>query len=340
MIARSNAPPPTISAGRMQPVARFAWLALAYNIAVMVWGAYVRATGSGAGCGNHWPLCNGSVLPSAPQIQTAIEFLHRVTSGLAVILVASLAVWCWRKTSKGDWPRYSAVLAMVLLLNEALLGALLVVFNHAAQDGATGHAILLCLHFGNTLLLIASLSLTARWLSDDKRSFALTAKPRELVMIGLGLAIVMTIGITGSLAAFGDMISPPTSLQASLTQDFSSSSHYLLRLRLLHPVTAALGAVYIFWIMLTNLSRQVHASRTRSLLIGTLILQGGLGAMNVVLLAPIWLQITHLVVADLFWILLVFASADVALMYREFPQEVQPMQATEPSRDLERGLSS
>src|SRR5258708_36571410 len=109
------------------------------------------------------------------------------------------------------------------------------VFRYTAKDGATGHAILLGFHYGNALLVIAALSLTARWLSDDKRSFALTAKPRELVMIGLGLAIVMTIGITGFLAAFGKMISPPTFLRASRAHHFSTSSHYLLRLRLLHP---------------------------------------------------------------------------------------------------------
>ena len=128
------------SASRMQPVACFAWLTLAYNVAVIVWGAFVRATGSGAGCGNHWPLCDGSILPGAPQLQTAIEFLRRVTSALAVVMVASLLVWCWRKTSKGDWPRYSAVLAIILLFNEALLGALLVVLNHVAQDQSAGHA--------------------------------------------------------------------------------------------------------------------------------------------------------------------------------------------------------
>src|SRR5215813_10543595 len=94
----------------IRPLARFAWLTLAYNIAVIVWGAYVRATGSGAGCGNHWPLCNGTVLPRAPQAQTIIEFTHRLTSGLAIVMVSSLLVWSWRKTSKVDWARYSSVL--------------------------------------------------------------------------------------------------------------------------------------------------------------------------------------------------------------------------------------
>ncbi len=104
-------------------LARFAWLVVAYNVAVIVWGAYVRATGSGAGCGSHWPLCNGEFLPTTPQTQTVIEFTHRVTSGVSLVPVAILLIWCWRRTAKGNWPRYSAIAAAVLLFNEALLGA-------------------------------------------------------------------------------------------------------------------------------------------------------------------------------------------------------------------------
>jgi len=316
MIARLDTGPPIASASRMQPVARFAWLTLAYNVAVIVWGAFVRATGSGAGCGNHWPLCNGNILPRAPQLQTVIEFVHRVTSVLALVMVASLLVWCWRKTSKGDWPRYSTLLAIILLLNEALLGALLVVLNHVAQDRSAGHALLLCLHFGNTLLLLASLSLTARWLSSDDRRFAVTARPRELLAIGIGLVAVMGVGITGSLAALGDTIFPAASLRSSLMQDFSSGTHHLLRLRLLHPITVVLGAMYVLWLVLKSSRKQTPSARTLPILISTLILQVGLGVMNVILLAPVWLQIVHLLIADLFWIGLVFASADLLLETR------------------------
>jgi cytochrome c oxidase assembly protein subunit 15 len=311
MISRSDTYSPAASADRIQPVVRFARLTLVYNVAVIVWGAYVRATGSGAGCGNYWPLCNGGILPKAPQLQTVIEFLHRVTSALALVMVASLLVWCWHKTSKGDWPRYSAVVAIILLFNEALLGALLVVFNHVGQDRSAGHAVLLCLHFGNTLLLLAALALTARWLSSDDRRFTVAAKPRELLAIGIGLLAVMSVGITGSLAALGDAIFPATSLRSALIQDFSSSSHHLLRLRLLHPLTVGLGAIYVLWIVVKSSGRQARSSSTLPFLVSTLILQVGLGVMNVHLLAPVWLQIVHLLVADLLWIWLVLASADL-----------------------------
>src|SRR5262249_24948503 len=81
-------------------LARFAWLLVVYNIAVILWGAYVRATGSGAGCGSHWPLCNGEIVPRAAQAQTLIEFTHRITSGISLLLVAILAVWTWMRTTR------------------------------------------------------------------------------------------------------------------------------------------------------------------------------------------------------------------------------------------------
>src|SRR5467141_4966697 len=150
-VLNRNATPASISEIGRVSLARFAWFVAAYNVAVIVWSAYVRATGSGAGCGSHWPLCNGEFLPTTPQTQTVIEFTHRVTSSVSLVLVAILLIWCWRRTAKGNWPRYSAVTAAVLLFNEALLGALLVLVDHVGGlNRHTTHALFLCLHFGNT----------------------------------------------------------------------------------------------------------------------------------------------------------------------------------------------
>jgi heme a synthase len=291
-------------------LARFACFVVVYNIAVIVWGAYVRATGSGAGCGSHWPLCNGEFLPSTPQTQTVIEFTHRVMSGLSLVLGAILLIWCWRRTAKGDWPRYSAVAAAVLLFNEALLGAMLVLLDHI--DGlsrSATHALFMCLHFGNTLLLLAALALTAWWLSNGNRRPGMIARPYQAIATGLGLVSVMVIGITGSLASFGDTIFPADSLSHAVVQDFSSSSQILLRLRVLHPIAAVIGSVYVLWLLQTFWRRKERSPWTLLLTV-TLTAQLTLGAMNVILLAPVWLQMTHLFVAEMFWILLVLASAD------------------------------
>src|SRR5262249_35351211 len=133
----------TASTGGAKPVARLAWAAVAYNLAVVLWGAYVRASGSGAGCGSHWPLCNGEILPSAATSQTLIEFTHRVMSAISIGIVSFLVVWCWRTTSKDEWVRYSSLSGLIFLLNEALLGAVLVFSDRFGSDKSTTHAFLL-----------------------------------------------------------------------------------------------------------------------------------------------------------------------------------------------------
>lgn len=298
-------------------IASFAWFVVWYNVAVIVWGAYVRATGSGAGCGSHWPLCNGEIVPTSGKLQTLIEFTHRVTSGVSILLVSVLLIWCWRRTQKGDWPRRAAVSAAILLFNEALLGAMLVVFDHVGMDRSVGRAVFLCLHFANTLLLVAALTLSAKWLSVAGGRLAFNGSRREWVFIGIGLACVMATGLTGSLAALGDTVFPTETLKASLAQDFSSGSHLLLRLRLFHPAMATVALFFVLW-MIGKLSKSPReASGTLPFLVTTLLAQAALGILNVLLLAPVWLQLTHLLVAEIFWILLVIVSADVVVKERQ-----------------------
>src|SRR5437667_4108413 len=245
-----NAARASISEIGRVPLAHFAWFVVAYNITVIVWGAYVRATGSGAGCGSHWPLCNGEFLPTTPQTQTVIEFTRRVTSGVSLVLVAIFLIWCWRRTAKGDWPCYSAVAAALLLFNEALLGALLVLVDHlGGLDRSATHALFLCLHFGNTLLLLAALALTASWLSNRDRRFGVVPRLYQTIATGLGLVSVMVIGMTGSLASLADTIFPADSLRHAVLEDFSSSSPTVLRLRVLHPIAAVIGSLYVSWLL-------------------------------------------------------------------------------------------
>ena len=302
-----------VSTTGLKPVARFAWLVLVYNIAVILWGAYVRATGSGAGCGSHWPLCNGEILPTSARTQTLIEFTHRVMSGLSLVLVSILLIWCWRRTAKGDWPRYAALSAAVLLLNEALLGAALVVFEHVGLDHSASRAVFLGLHFGNTLLLVAALTLTAKWLANGNQRLIVTGARYERIVIAFGLLFVMATGMTGSLAALGDAIFPSTTLKASIAQDFSASTHLLLRLRLIHPVVAAIAFFYTLWMVQKLSKNREESSGTLPFLSTTLLAQIALGVLNVLLLAPVWLQVAHLFVAEVFWILLVIASSSALL---------------------------
>ena len=297
-------------------MSRFAWAVLAYMLGVILWGAYVRATGSGAGCGNHWPLCNGEVIPTSPEKAMLIEFTHRVTSGLALISVLALVYLTWCVTVRGAWARTTAVLSAALMLNEAFLGALLVLLQHVGHDQSATRAVLLSLHLANTLLLIGSLALTASWLTDPPVPSEFSAREAARFVIGLLAAILLEV--SGTLAALGDTLFPATSLSGALASDFSATSHFLLRLRLLHPAMAVVGSAYVIWLSATLVRRVAGILRKLGIVLVLLAIgQVSLGALNVLLLAPVWLQILHLLVADLFWIFLVLVSDQAARIWRE-----------------------
>jgi cytochrome c oxidase assembly protein subunit 15 len=232
-----------------------------------------------------------------------------MTSGVALLMVAILLLWCWRATSKGNWARYSALLATAFLANEALLGAALVLLGHVGHDQSAGRILFLCLHFGNTLLLLGMLALTAAWLQSGSGNFALIQRRREVSAVVVGLLAVLAIGTTGTVAALGDTLFPATSLRASMFQDFTPGSPAPLHFRLLHPVLAVIAGIYIIWLVLTNLSRRMGLSRAMVTLVIFLFTEIGVGMLNVLLLTPVWLQIVHLLIADTIWIALVLASA-------------------------------
>jgi len=293
----------------MSRLARFAWSVLLYNVAVIVWGAYVRATGSGAGCGNHWPLCNGVIVPPSPTVATLIEYSHRLTSGLALLGVVALLGWTWRACRPGDPARTGAVLSLTFMLTEAAVGAGLVLFQLVADNASAARAMFMAVHLLNTFVLLACIALTAWWLSggspirlDGRRSTALA--------VAGGCAALLVVSSSGAVAALGDTLFPSRTLSQALAADLSATSHLLIRLRVLHPVLAASTAVALFWLApwLARGRGQVPARLAR-LVVWLAIGQIALGFANVVLLAPVWLQLAHLTIADLIWIGFVLLGA-------------------------------
>ena len=291
----------------------FAWSVLAYNVAVILWGALVRATGSGAGCGNHWPLCNGVVLQSHARLATIIELTHRMTSGITVIAVLLLVMWTFRATVAGHLARIAAIAAAVLTFNEALIGAVLVLLRLTADNRSAARGAYLSLHLANTLLLLAALALSAHFLSRDEAFDRHTVRFVRLRPAIIGLGAILVVGVSGSLAALGDTLFPASSVGAAIAQDFASSSSWLLRLRFLHPVTAVIAGLFLCWLLLRGLS--LPAERKVAIgVISLLALQCGLGVADVFLLAPLWMQILHLLGADLLWIALVVLAARICVV--------------------------
>jgi cytochrome c oxidase assembly protein subunit 15 len=294
---------------------RFAWGVLAYNIAVILWGALVRATGSGAGCGDHWPLCNGVVIQAHPRIATIIELTHRMTSGIAVIAILALLIWTFRATPRKHLARASVVAATVLTFNEALLGALLVLLRLTADNRSGERAVYLSLHLANTLLLLAALALCAHFSSRQRDFLRGTVHFSHLALGLVGLAATLAVGVSGSLAALGDTLYPAATLRAAFAADFSQQSSWLLRLRFIHPLSALIAGLFICWLVVrTVFRRSGPGNRGLGLaVVLLLLLQIGLGLADVLLLAPVWMQIAHLLGADLLWIALVVLTARVCI---------------------------
>jgi heme a synthase len=298
---------------------RFAWAVLAYFIAVILWGALVRATGSGAGCGDHWPLCNGTVIQHSARADTMIEFTHRITSGLSFFSVVALLWWTVAATTRGHLARAAAVAAVAFTVIEAVLGALLVKLGLTAQSQSPLRAPYLALHLTNTLLLLAALTLTAHFLS--RSSGYVRSQVRLVAPLGTlaSLLVVLLVGVTGSLAALGDTLYPPSSLSSALAQDFSSSSAWLVRWRWTHPTVAVVACLFFVWLLVKAVQRPHQGAGhwdNRGLSALVLILlaaQLALGVFDVMLLAPVWLQIAHLLGADVLWSALVVLAARISL---------------------------
>jgi heme A synthase len=302
------------SHSQMKPkrFALYAWGVVAWNLLVIVWGAYVRASGSGAGCGSHWPLCNGEVIPDATQTHTLIEFTHRMMSGLTLVLVIGLAVWAFRAYPKRHTVRLGALLSTFFIFTEALIGAGLVLFKLVADDASVFRAVSMSVHLINTFVLLAVLTLTAWWASGGP---ILKLRGRGIIawLCALALVLTLVLAVSGAVTALGDTLFPVSSLSAGLNQDFSSTAHLFVRLRLLHPLLALTDSALIVLVALVAGLRRprLWVKRYALMLIALVLVQLGAGLVNVALLAPIWLQLTHLLLADLVWLALVLLTASV-----------------------------
>lgn len=288
---------------------RFAWFFVAYLILVILFGAWVRIAGAGAGCGNHWPMCNGEVIPQAPEAKTIIEFTHRVTSGLCGVLVLVLVGWA-RRIGRGVF--YASLATLFFILVESFIGAVLVKKELVAGDTSVSRAIVISLHLVNTMLLTAAAATVAWWASRGPARLPRLSISRGMLAAVL-VALVLT-SVTGAVTALGDTLFPKQpaldgSLIASVRGDLSVGQHFLVRLRILHPLVAVVSAMVVLAVSL-GLRRQVKGgepghSRLVRLLKSwqhAVLFQLVLGVVNIMLAAPGWMQIIHLLMAQALWL--------------------------------------
>lgn len=296
---------------KLKRFAAYAWFVLAWNVVVILWGVFLRASKSGDGCGQHWLTCGGEVIPSAPELKTMIEYSHRITSFLAFVAVFVLVVWTFRNFSKGSPIRKTACLSLVFVITEALVGAGLVLTGNTAETLTAARPFWMAGHLINTFILLAFLTLTARYASGGAPlTFLVDAK--YLFAIGIGVAAVLIVGTTGSIAALSTMLFPSTTLTEGVAKDLSSASNMLVRLRLLHPITAILTSVFLVFLTgwLAKEKDQPSVKRWSNVLALLVLVQIAFGAATLLLLAPIIMQLGHLLLADAIWISYVLLAAN------------------------------
>lgn len=291
---------------------RYAWFALGYNVLVILWGVFLRASHSGDGCGQHWLTCHGEAIPSAPELKTLIEFSHRLTTAVAGLVVLVLVIWAFRRFERGSLTRYFAGLSFFLILVEGAIGGGLVLTGNTAANWTPTRPYWAAGHLVNTFALIAFLTLTA-WSANFKWLKLRRLVSLEISAIIIGIAVLLLVGISGSMASLAHMLFPSETIAEGIAKDFDPNSHLLLRLRILHPILSIFTVVFIAFVA-NWMKRRVPASARTAFWVRNLsillFVQLGFGAFTLLTLAPIVMQLGHLLLADLVWIAFVLASAN------------------------------
>jgi heme A synthase len=291
---------------------RAGWASLWFTVVVILGGAVVRASGSGDGCGESWPRCEGSLIPLGGDTETMIEFAHRAFTGVLAVALIAFATWTIRHVPRGRPVRRWLFWAAVFFLGEVIIGAVLVLFGWVDTDESIGRVIAVPIHLVNTFLLLGALAGAAfhasrsgtrvRWPDRATRSLSLAA-----------LGIVLVVGALGALNALSDTLYPDSSLGSGFSADFDSASPLLTQLRIFHPAVAIIGGLALVWIVRhPAYDPEGRAIAMRNGVVGIVFLQFAVGIVNIALLTPIEVQVLHLLVADVLWILLVLGALTVS----------------------------
>ncbi|MBK7708682.1 MAG: COX15/CtaA family protein [Acidobacteria bacterium] len=300
---------------KLSRFAKYAWFVLGYNLLVILWGVFLRASKSGDGCGQHWLTCHGEVIPSAPELKTVIEFSHRITSALDGFIVIALLIWAFRRRRAGNEPGRVLKMAagsFVLVIIEGLLGAGLVLTGNTAETLTAARPFWMGAHLITTLVLLTFLTLTAWFASGGEQLRFNNAGKAKTLLIG-GVIAFLLIGMSGSIAALTNLLFPSSSIGEGIAKDFAESSNILLRLRVLHPIVSVFGGLYLIFLALRLKGLRPddlnvgYWSRVTTMLV---IVQLGFGTLTLFLLGPIVMQVGHLLLADLIWISIVLLSAN------------------------------
>lgn len=263
----------------------FSLFSLIFILIVILWGAWVRFSHSGDGCGNDWPLCKGSFTPDS--FTALMEWIHRVTSGLSLLIVFALVGLAFKIYPKKHLVRKLSLTAGVLILIEALIGAVLVLASLTGSDSSSLRVIVLSFHLINSLLLVAALTLCWQSFFADKTTF----KKPYIYFVG----IFPLLALTGSIASLAGTLFPSESLIQAFLLDFMPESHITLKLRPLHPLLALGFTAFCL----------IYFAEKKKLLAGMAVIAVCSGMVTLLSLSPVWMKLSHLFIAYILWILLI-----------------------------------
>jgi len=291
---------------------RFAWIpytVLGWNLAVILWGAFVRMSGSGAGCGSHWPTCQGEIIPTAPVLATIIELTHRLTSGVSVVVALVALVWALRVFPRGHKARRAAIGGVAFIILEALFGAAIVLLGLTAKNDSGARAVFIAIHLLNTLGLVGCYALLAVWTRDNRP----LRRPEHAPLLVLGVLAVLITSATGAVTALGDTLFPVNMAEPVASRvgaELAPAMHFLVRLRIVHPIIAVTSALLLLGVGAWFMDR----ARKLSLALMVLVLvQVCAGLLNIALAAPEAMQLVHLLLANAVWIALVTLVAQASI---------------------------
>jgi heme A synthase len=285
-----------------------AWAVLAFTVLVILGGAIVRATGSGDGCGETWPVCSDRIFPVNPGVETLIECGHRLMSGAAIIGIAALFVWARRLYDRDDLVRWGATASAVLIVLESLIGASLVLFGWVDDDASIARLIIVPAHLVNTMLLLGALSVTAWWSSGNPGP-----RPDEhprTKRLAVGAAGLLAVATFGALNALADTLYPADDFLTGVRDELSSGAPFLVQVRVLHPVLAILIGLAVAYLAV-NSGTTDATRRLGRVIAGLVLVQFGIGITNVLLATPLETQVVHLAMANAIWISYVLFAASL-----------------------------
>jgi heme A synthase len=284
---------------------KYSLFLLVYSIFAITFGAVVRATGSGAGCGSNWPFCQDEVNLTASQMETVIDFTHRLSSGLTIIFVLILLVWVFKIYEKKSKIRSAARFVFFFVIVQTLIGAGLILFNPVGENSSIIKALIITLHLVNSFFLLASNAILYEWVKDGEPKKLLVTKNAKQLFTLMAI-LFLVLGASGTITALGDTIFSDNLLTQGVKQNFSGEN-FLLQLRVYHPIIAVMIGLGIYFIYNNFLkkSKNEKLNRYSKCLAGLFLSQLFFGVLTLILNSPIWMQLIHLFLAEIIWIIFI-----------------------------------